>query len=158
MRDCQCILELRIPLQPYSLFLVSPSRRRKGLRRLPAWPCGGVGDGDLGEGLLFLGECYRLGDLHRDRIRRGDLTIADRPAGGAIGRDVFRCAIGGVVRWGVVALHAHNIQRASATCTLAAPNCPGDVSHDRVERYATKVIIIAVLRARPPSPAAARPP
>ena len=82
-----------MPVVPYSLFLISPSRRRKGLRRLTAWPCGDVGDGDLGDGLLFLGEGYRLGDLHRDRIRRGDLTIADLPAGGAHGRDLFGCAV-----------------------------------------------------------------
>ena len=92
MRDCQCILELRTPLQPYSLFLVSPSRRRKGLRRLTTWPCAGVGDGDLGEGLLVL-VGHRLGDLNCHRIRGGYLHIADLPTRGAHGRDLVGCAV-----------------------------------------------------------------
>ena len=125
---------------PYSLFLTSPSRRRKSLRCLTAWARGGVGDGDLGEGLLFL-VGHRFGDLNCHRIRGGYLHIADFPTRGAHCRYFARRAI---LRRGVGALHPRHIKCARAACTSAAPLRPGYIRHDRVGRNATWVIIAAL--------------
>lgn len=80
------------PVAPQVALFTSPSRRGKGLPILAAWARGGVGDGDLGEGLLVLVR-HRFGDLHRDRIRSRYLHIADLPTRVAHGRDLVGCAI-----------------------------------------------------------------